>query len=140
MTASFAARAAVLAALLAAGGAATAADGAALAARLRDLIGTPVCSVDTECRTLPYGAKACGGPQAWVAWSTRVSDEAALRAAGEKFAAWRREDVRASGMVSDCALVVDPGAVCAPAPAASADGVRTCVLRSTKTGRGRLAQ
>ena len=133
MTAGPAARAVVLAALLAAAGAARAQDGAVLGTALRDLVGTPLCSVDAECRTVPYGAKACGGPQAWLAWSTRVSDEAALRAAAERFAAAQREALRASDRVSDCAVVPDPGAVCAPAP--GVDDARTCVLRSAQQGR-----
>jgi hypothetical protein len=135
-----AARAVVLAWMLAVAGTAGAQDGAALAAAVRDLVGTAACTDDAQCRTLPYGAKACGGPQSWLAWSTLVSDEAALRKAAERFASWRREDLRASGTVSDCLLVADPGAYCAPASSTATGPTRACTLRSPKQGRGSVAQ
>src|ERR1043166_7657501 len=34
------------------------------------LIGDARCSADTQCATIGVGAKACGGPDAYVAWST----------------------------------------------------------------------
>lgn len=115
--------------------AAAAPDSAALAAAVRDLIGTPTCSSDDQCRTLPFGAKACGGPQGYVAWSILVTDESALKAAGERLAAQRREELRASHAMSDCMFVVDPGAICAvPTPA---DAERVCVLRARKDAPSR---
>ena len=118
--------------------AAAAQDSAALAAAVRDLIGTPTCSSDDQCRTLPYGAKACGGPQGYVAWSILVTDESALKVAGERFAAQRREELRAGHAVSDCIFVADPGAVCA-APAPS-DAARVCVLRARQDAPSRAVR
>ena len=119
---------------------AAAQDSAALAAVIRDLIGTPTCSSDDQCRSLPYGAKACGGPQGYVAWSTLVSDESALKAAGERFAARRREELRAGHAMSDCALVVDPGALCVAPAAGGADASHVCTLRAVKDRRGSEAR
>lgn len=106
-------------------------DSAALAAEVRRLIGDAACTADDQCRTLAFGAKACGGPQAYLAWSTRATvDPAALAAAAERHAAVRREELRRSGLMSDCRLVTDPGAVCLPTAAASAPAARACQLRS----------
>ena len=103
----------------------------ALEAEIRQLIGDGRCSADEQCRTLAFGAKACGGPQAYLAWSTLVTDEAALLQAARRHAERRRADLRDSGLMSDCALVVDPGASCAPAAASSAPGMRICRLNGT---------
>jgi hypothetical protein len=140
MTRRLAVRTVFLAGMLAVAGSAAAQDGAALAAVVRDLIGTAACTDDAQCRTLPYGAKPCGGPQSYLAWSTLGTDEAALRTAAEKFAAWQREEQRANGTVSDCMLVADPGAYCAPASSTAAGATRACALRSPKQAGGRLAQ
>ncbi len=110
-------------------------DSAALETEVRRLIGSATCTAQEQCRTLAFGAKACGGPQAYIAWSTLVTEAAALESAAERFAARRRDDLRSSGMVSDCALVVDPGATCAPVGAASAAGQRVCRLLGGAGGR-----
>src|SRR5947207_15997329 len=78
-----------------------------------DLVGDAACSSDGQCRTIGVGAKACGGPQAYLAWSTQRTDENALRAAVERDAAAQRKEAEARGMVSNCAVTIDPGATCA---------------------------
>ena len=50
-----------------------------LLAHIRNEIGTAPCSGDAQCRTLPLGVKACGGPQAWLPWSTQMGHPEALR-------------------------------------------------------------
>lgn len=112
-----------------------AADAAALEAEVRRLIGDARCSAEEQCRTLAFGAKACGGPQAYLAWSTLVTDEAALLQAAQRHAERRREDLRKSRLMSDCAVVVDPGASCAPSTAASAPGARACRLQGASGRR-----
>lgn len=83
-----------------------------LARELRTLIGPAACSSDAQCRTVPVGAKACGGPSAYLAWSTSGTDAQQLKElAGRQSAAEKRE-VAASGMLSNCAMVMDPGAAC----------------------------
>ena len=110
-------------------------DAAALEAEVRRLIGDARCSADAQCRTLAFGAKACGGPQAYLAWSTQVTDEAALLQAAQRHAERRRADLRQSGLMSDCAVVADPGASCMPALAASAPAERTCRLQGASGRR-----
>jgi hypothetical protein len=104
------------------------------------LIGDAVCESDAQCDTIAVGAKACGGPEAYLPWSSLRTDATALQAAAAREAAAARGAVSARGMVSNCAMVVDPGAYCAPAAAApsaasAAAAPRVCRLRSTRLGR-----
>ncbi|MBD8565225.1 hypothetical protein IFU01_13255 [Oxalobacteraceae sp. CFBP 8763] len=81
-------------------------------ADIRRQIGTPTCSDNAQCRTLPVGAMACGGPQEYLPYSTQKSDANALRALSERSYTETKAVLTASGMVSTCMLKADPGAVC----------------------------
>jgi hypothetical protein len=81
-------------------------------ARIRIEIGKPTCTTDSQCRSLPIGHKACGGPEGHLAWSTALSNEARLLAWAGEYTAARRREVEARGMMSNCQVVADPGAVC----------------------------
>lgn len=100
--------------------AAVPAEPAGAEAQLQALIGNATCSDDSQCRTLGWGAKACGGPQRWVAWSTQSSDGAALEALAKAHAEQERKEQQRLGMASNCAYVADPGARCV---------AQRCVLR-----------
>ena len=110
----------------AAGPAATddAADGPARRAAVQALIDPPVCTADADCRTVAIGSKACGGPEAYLAWSTQRTDAKALESAVMAYGATRLESVAGGGRVSNCQVVTDPGAACLP----TASG-RACQLR-----------
>ena len=75
-------------------------------------IGDAACSSHVQCRTVALGAKACGGPQAWLAWSTAVSREGTLSALSAKLVSLQKQRQAQSGMVSTCQFVADPGALC----------------------------
>ena len=105
--------------------------GVAWADEVVTLIATPSCRDDADCATIAVGAKACGGPEAWLAWSRRVTDETALRAAAARDAEEVRARLRAEGAVSDCRFVADPGAMCVVGPEGD-EG--TCVLRPSGAG------
>ena len=87
-------------------------ESARLAAELRTLIGPASCSADTQCRTVAVGAKACGGPVGYWAWSTQGTDAEALNALAARQAGAQRREVASSGLRSNCMLVTDPGAAC----------------------------
>lgn len=98
---------------------------------MRDIaleIGDAVCDTDAQCRTIGVGAKACGGPEGYLAWSgkgdntgsgkgTRLSELAAAHSAA------RQAENERSGMRSNCSVTPDPGAVCRPR---ARDGLRVC--------------
>jgi len=83
-----------------------------LAREMRELIGPARCTSDQQCRTLPVGAKACGGPAGYWAWSTEGTDAARLAALAARQADAQRRENEVSGLRSNCAMVSDPGAAC----------------------------
>jgi hypothetical protein len=87
-------------------------ESARLAAELRTLIGAASCSADTQCRTVPVGAKACGGPAGYWAWSSQGTDAEVLKTLAARQSEAHKREVEASGMRSNCAMTIDPGAAC----------------------------
>jgi hypothetical protein len=83
-----------------------------LRAQITAEIGDAACTAPDQCRTLPLGHKACGGPEAYAAYSTARSDSDRLARLATELADARRQDDRRAGMVSTCSRVRDPGATC----------------------------
>ena len=73
------------------------------------------CRSHSECATLPIGARACGGPEGYLAFSTVHSDVARLKQNLARYNQLRKAAVEASGEMSTCQVPVDPGAQCTPA-------------------------
>lgn len=97
----------------------------ALLERLRALSASASCSGTAQCRTVPVGAKECGGPESYLAVSESQLPEAARLA--ERHAELRRAANAESGAASTCAVTPDPGAVCR-------DGLCRARLRSATGG------
>jgi hypothetical protein len=70
------------------------------------------CSADSECRTVATGAKACGGPTAYRAFSVSKADPKAVADLAEREHDLGMAEARASGQVSPCFMLADPGAHC----------------------------
>ncbi len=70
------------------------------------------CSDTTQCRTVAVGARACGGPESYLAWSTEGTDAARVKSLAERHKAERKRAIEASGERSDCRMMSDPGAEC----------------------------
>lgn len=70
------------------------------------------CDSNSQCHSLGVGSKACGGPERYLAWSSKRGDGAALKALVEQHAAARRAEDAREHMMSTCSLVGDPGATC----------------------------
>jgi hypothetical protein len=110
--------------------------------KIRALIGDAACDGDAQCRTIAIGTKACGGPEYYLAWSTKRTDAAALLDAVAAHAGARRPEPPRPGVRSNCMLVTDPGAYCAPdgvlaGPDQAQKQSSACRLRSTRQdGRG----
>lgn len=98
----------------------------AAAAQVKRLIGHATCSSDDDCATVGIGALACGGPQAYAAWSKKQTDAGALAAAVARQREERERQMVRSGEQSICMVVQDPGARCNPA--------RRCELRAAGGG------
>ncbi|MCE4539128.1 hypothetical protein LXT12_17900 [Pelomonas sp. P7] len=87
-------------------------ESARLAKELQALIGPAACTSDSQCRTQAVGAKACGGPAGYVAWSVQGTDARALAELAARQSAAQRRELEASGLRSNCAVATDPGAAC----------------------------
>jgi hypothetical protein len=110
---------------------------------VRQLVGLAACESDSDCRTIAVGDKACGGPEAYVAWSIRHTDAQALALAATRYTQARRtQNEQPTGRVSNCAWVSDPGAHCAaggsdgaPSTAQATAAPRRCTLHRGGIGR-----
>lgn len=91
---------------------AAAGEGAQLLVLIRAEIGDAACSADAQCRTLPIGARACGGPAAWWAWSTASADGAKLQTLAARLHAVEQERLLREGLLSTCIALPDSGAAC----------------------------
>ena len=87
-------------------------DAASLLVRIRNAIGPASCNDSTQCKTLAVGARACGGPEGYLPYSTAVKTSEALEDLAARHAESRRAAHAASGMMSTCVVLPDPGAVC----------------------------
>jgi len=83
-----------------------------LSQELQAAIGTAACTADDQCRSLAVGAKACGGPARYVAWSTQGTDAARVTELASRVTEAQRRENATSGVRSNCAFVADPGAAC----------------------------
>ena len=87
-------------------------------------IGDAACDTDAQCRTVGIGSKACGGPEGYLAWSSKVNGTGTrLSELAAAHSTERERENELSGMRSNCRVTPDPGAVCKPR---ATDGVRTC--------------
>jgi hypothetical protein len=80
--------------------------------QIKDLIGKAECSSDNQCQILPIGARPCGGPASYLAWSTARTPSGDIQALADRFRAEQQERNARSGMVSDCRAIAPPAAVC----------------------------
>jgi hypothetical protein len=91
-------------------------------ARIRALAGTPACTSNDQCHSLPLGARPCGGPESYLAWSSARTPQAEIEALGEHYKEERRAANKASGAMSTCQFLMDPGAVCRAGTCQAGDG------------------
>lgn len=79
---------------------------------LRALGHVAECSSNQQCKTVALGAKSCGGPEAFMVYSTAHASPGKVNALAERYRKEREAENKASGMVSDCRMLMDPGAQC----------------------------
>jgi hypothetical protein len=70
------------------------------------------CTSDSECRSVAVGGKACGGPTGYRAYSARHADPKAVGELASQERELAQAAARASGRVSNCLMLADPGARC----------------------------
>jgi hypothetical protein len=91
---------------------AVAGQGGDTLARIHALVGVPSCSSDAQCKALALGARPCGGPEGFLAYSSARTPEPELRALADTYRDERHAANSRSGMMSNCLARPEPGAVC----------------------------
>lgn len=89
-------------------------DKAELKALYNDIVqlaGKAQATEVAQCRVVGVGAKACGGPQSYLVYSTLDGKEAELLKKVERYNALMRMQNEQQGLMSDCAMVPEPGVV-----------------------------
>lgn len=81
-------------------------------AAVEALVSTPRCRADADCDIIGVGSRACGGPETYLAWSTRATERAALRRAVARHAALRSKADAAAGVLSLCVVAEKPAVSC----------------------------
>jgi hypothetical protein len=85
---------------------------AALDVEVKTRIGPAVCSLDSDCRALPMGALACGGPSEYLPYSIRGTDEGALARLSADHQRLSAELSAQRQAVGPCIALAPPAAVC----------------------------
>jgi len=80
--------------------------------QIRSLIGAAECSSDSQCQVLPVGARACGGPASYLAWSSAKTDAAQLQTLAERHKAEQQANNLATGRISTCIAIAPPAVAC----------------------------
>jgi hypothetical protein len=91
----------------------TSADLASVDAQLETTLSSAsACTVDTECHSVAIGAKACGGPTGYRAYSSKTVSTASVDALAQHERDLAAQAARESHQVSTCFMLADPGAHC----------------------------
>jgi len=76
------------------------------------LASAAACTVDAECHSVAVGAKACGGPTGYRAYSSKTVSSASVDALAQRQRDLAAQAARESHQVSTCYMLADPGAHC----------------------------
>ncbi len=76
------------------------------------LANASTCSADTDCHSVAVGAKACGGPTGYRAFSGKTIAPASVEALAQRERDLSAQAARESHEVSPCFMLADPGARC----------------------------
>lgn len=113
------------------GGAADAPGGGSALAQIEAIIGDAACHTDNECRVIGIGAVACGGPEAFRAWSAFRTHQGKLEDLVARDAAVRRSELERLGMQSTCVVKPIPTVTCVASGKAGELG--RCTLRAPRS-------
>ena len=78
---------------------------------LQAAIGTPVAQMESECRLVPVGARACGGPAGYLVTSATGQQELEIVRLAGLVTALDREANAQFGLVSTCEVIPAPALV-----------------------------
>jgi len=102
-------------------------DLAILAAMKTDvllLVAEAGCSAIGECRSLPLGAKPCGGPWEYLIYSTTDTDTLKIEEKVNEHNEWNRVLNSRYGYISDCGIVGEPQLLCSKGKCVDGNKIR----------------
>jgi len=85
---------------------------ASVRSEIRQLAGDGRCKEDSQCRAIPIGKRDCGGPDAYVVFSTLTAKTAALEARAAEYTALQEEILRDRSGVGPCEIILEPKLAC----------------------------
>ena len=71
------------------------------------LVASSACTETSECKTIAFGSKPCGGPWSYLVYSTSI-DEERLEALVETYNIYEHDYNMACDAASDCMFVMEP--------------------------------
>lgn len=83
---------------------------AALQEEIELLVDSGICSENSDCDSIAFGSKACGGPKTYLAFSTSINVEL-LQQKVATYNALENSFNKKWGIISDCAYLLPPKSV-----------------------------
>ncbi len=83
-----------------------------LMAQIQQTIGDARCETQKQCRALAVGSRACGGPSAYLAYSTLNTDAKKLKNLAKRYGLANRKFNRLTNAISNCQMVLQPPIIC----------------------------
>ena len=80
----------------------------ALRDTIQTIVGDATASDPASCRTIPLGAKPCGGPWTYLVFSSEMTDSVRLFASVDRYNETEARLNAVDGRVSDCSYVARP--------------------------------
>ena len=87
-------------------------DPAALEQHIEEMAADLSCDQSAQCRSLPIGQKACGGPREYMMYSAKTTIEGDIIAAAERLQKLEDQANRENNMMSNCMMVLPPEPIC----------------------------
>ena len=76
-------------------------------AAIQELADSSICTNDTQCRSIAFGSKPCGGPRTYLVYSSSI-DTARLATLVEDYNKLEMRINQERGLISDCGFVTPP--------------------------------
>ena len=80
--------------------------------RMQRLTADKNCQETAECKLLPVGNKACGGPEQYLLYSSQQTDEKLLAITNDRYSKLKKQQQQRLGMYTTCQMVIEPVAQC----------------------------
>lgn len=84
----------------------------AVRAAIVSLIGEPRCANLVHCRVLALGARPCGGPSEYLAYSSLTANRETIEAKAYEYSFLEEEVNRSKTAVGSCEVLTPPRATC----------------------------